>query len=72
MNKLIEIFQDAGIELLLEEEKSIPWVNQMRHNTLAIISSLYEVQGLKREEAISIMPAIESLIAKYVEMKNGK
>ncbi len=68
---LREALSTFNVELVIKEKSWPEWIK--RHadpeQTWALINSLYEVQGLKYEPCSDITKAIESLIAKYAELK---
>ncbi len=71
MKFMQRIFAKAGIELMFElaSEKSVGIHLDDYHRWLEILTAVHEVQGLKWVDGCSVLPAVESLVAKYAALK---
>lgn len=65
------VFAKAGIELILKELKKGEFnvAIDQAHRVLEVFTAVHEVQGLKWKDGDSPIHAIESLVAKYAELK---
>lgn len=69
---LRQVLGKLGIVLQVQKESFIPPCDHEKHRLLYALQSLHTVQGLKWEEGTTIIEGLESLIAKYVDLKNGR
>ncbi len=68
-SEFIKALEATGLKIE-EKELPVPWGPIADYHRLrTIFNAVFEVQGLKKVEGESIVPAIESLIAKYAAMK---
>jgi hypothetical protein len=65
---LREAVEDRGANLELKEMPG-PFDACDWHNSQEVIENVYSVQGLKKVEGESLLPALESLVSKYAELK---
>jgi len=63
------VFAKDGIELIAHELKKGEFPPDQAHKVLEVFTAVHEVQGLKWEQGCSPLEAIESLVAKYAELK---
>lgn len=68
---LAYVLRRINVDLIIKEKSWPEWTQTHGdpEQTWAMVHSLYEVQGMKYQEGMDITKAIESLIAKYAEIK---
>ena len=67
IRELTEILAKVDIEFVLQTENIIPQCDIDKHDIIAIIKSVYEVQGMEWHEGQDCFKGIESLVVKYLE-----
>ncbi len=66
---LVKAIEAGGVEV---EARELPYPIEPTgsvHKVHEVLTAVHEVQGLKLVEGESVLPAIESLIAKYAALK---
>lgn len=66
---LVEALKAINIELVGKERAWAWGAIEDTHLLRTVLTAVHEVQGLKMQEGCSVIPALESLVAKYAELK---
>jgi hypothetical protein len=70
---LVDHLKKTGLEVVLHESPGLLMAaHSHKHKLREVLTAVHEVQGLKWEEGTDSLPAIESLLAKYLDLRDGK
>ena len=72
LQNLKDMFEEAGTPLLIQEQEIIPSCDEYQHRLIYALKSAHSVQGLEWGEGQSSVDGLESLIAKFIELRDAK
>ena len=71
-NELVSAIEATGMQVELQQMMR-PEDNCTHdtHRMLAVLRSIHEVQGMKYDEGMCSLEGLESLVVKYLELRDG-